>query len=421
MINKSIPWIKAQGQIILKSRILRKVMSYYVLNNELKTFQNKRVLLRVDWNVSFDENKEVNEFRIKASLATIEWLLKQGAYIIIVTHWSRPFGFEYKYSTVHLMKILKKYGYDVLFIPTVSLIKSFYNIKYRIFLLENIRFLPHEQNCSLLLAQKILSFIDIFVQDGFGILAKKACLTTVVPALIQKEKKYIGFLIQKECAVLDEIRKEDRSKNVLLIGGSKVPEKLLALEPALSIASKILLLPPLVSTYQAALGLNNNDKTVIYKELFPFVKNLILSAQKQHTEIMTPYDFQVKRNNGLYTFADYKSIQKTDHIIGIGPQTVMIYKEALSKALNVFVTGVSGFITQRESWYTGSMLFNVVKSNTKLIIAGGDSVALMQNIIGTNSCNAVFLTGGSASFSYLGSGDLVGLSFFKKEDRVLKS
>lgn len=396
-------------------------MSYYVLNHQLKIFQNKRVLLRVDWNLSFNENKEVDEFKIKASIPTIEWLLKQGAYIIIVTHWSRPCGFEYRYSTIHLIKILKKYGYDVLFIPTVSLIKSFYDKKYRIFLLENIRFLPHEKNCSLLLAQKILSYIDIFVQDGFGVLAKKACLTTVIPTLIQKEKKYIGFLIEKECAILDQIRKEDRAKNVLLIGGAKVPEKILGLEAALSIASKILLLPPLVATYQAALGYNNNGNTVIYKDLFPFIKNLILCAKKQHTEIITPCDFHVKRDNGIYVFAEYKSIKETDHIIGIGPQTVMIYKEALYNALNIFVTGISGFINQRESWYTGSMLFNMIESNKKLIVAGGDSVALMQNIIGIDSCDTVFLTGGSASFVYLGTGTLIGLSFFKKEDKALKS
>jgi 3-phosphoglycerate kinase len=396
-------------------------MSYYLLNNELEKFQKKRVLLRVDWNISFDEKNELNEFKIQASMETIAWLLKQGASLIIVTHWSRPSGFEYKFSTIHLIKILKKYGYDVVFIPTVSLIESYCNNDGRIFLLENIRFLPHEKTCSPLLAQKLRSCVDIFVQDGFGILAKKACLTTVVPSLFKQEDRFIGFLIEKERAVLDEMRKADRSKNVLLIGGAKIPEKLGALQTALSIASKILLMPPLVATYQAALGQNNNGNTIIYKGLFPVVHELIVQAQKQQVEIIIPLDFQIKTDQGLYQFADNTAIQQKDQIVGVGPQTITLYENAMRNASNVFMTGISGFITERKSWYTGSMLFKVIGSKTKRIIAGGDSVALMQSILGLNPYNSTFLTGGSASFTYLGTGNLIGLSPFKKEDISPKS
>jgi phosphoglycerate kinase len=397
-------------------------MLYYALSSISQKWYKKRILLRVDWNVSFNETGEINEFKIKASMKTIQWFLRQGSYVIIVTHWSRPLGFEYKYSTIHFIEILKRYGYNVVFIPTISLIESYLKSGGKIFLLENIRFLPHEKNCSQLLAKKLFSLVDIFIQDGFGILAKKACLTTVLPFLFEKKNRFIGFLIEEELTVLDSIRSADPSKNVLLIGGAKVPEKLMALQGGLSIASKILLLPPLVATYQAALGKNYGDSaTIIYKELFPLVHEFVIQAQKKHVEIMVPIDFQIKTEQGLYEFVENEMVSKTDQIVGIGPKTVALYADAFRNATNLFMTGISGFISEKESWYTGSMLFNAIDVKTKRIVAGGDSVTLIQNIVGTSPYNSSFLTGGSASFYYLGSGNLVGLCPFKKEDITPKS
>lgn len=397
-------------------------MSYYTLDAKGKKYEKKTVLLRVDWNVSFDEKKEMNQFRIRASMETIQYLVKQGAYIIIVTHWSRPSGFEYEYSTAHFIKILKEYGYKVTFIPTVSLIESYLNQgKSQIFLLENIRFLPHEKTCSQLLASKLSFSADFFVQDGFGVLAKESCLTTIVPTFFQPEKRCIGFLIEKELHVLDQMRAAHISNNVLVIGGAKVPEKLMALQNALSVASTILLLPPLVITYQAALGEKNSGNAIVYKDLFQVVNKFVSQAEKQKTQIVIPSDFQIKTAHGSYRFADKEKIKPNDTIVGIGPKTVEIYKEAMHCASYAFMTGISGFIAERESWYTGEKLFDAIGSKTKRIIAGGDSVALIETIVGLKLGSTKLLTGGSASFAYLGTGSLVGLCPFKKEDTSLKN
>lgn len=366
---------------------------------------NKRVLLRVDMNVSLDENGNIiDDFKIKQSLPTIKYILKMAKQLIIFTHMGRPNG-----------KIIPKLKTDKLAIYLMKHISQ--NIVKlddcidviipddKIVLLENVRFHQEEMDDDEEFAKKLASHADVFVNDAFGASYNKHASIVGIPKFIPS---CAGLLMEKEIKHLDFSKME--RPLVVIMGGVKFSNKFPAINMLLPVVDKLLLGGAIIFTFYKAKGWDIGKSLCEDEQLT--TARLLLYNEK----IVLPTDIviasEIKEDAKAKT-VDSNKIPKTQIGLDIGEKTIDLFKKELKGAKTIFWNGPMG-VYEIEKFARGSkeLAKYLASSKAKVIVGGGDSVTIIDEL-GLKNEYFYVSTGGGATLEYIKTGTLPGIEVLK--------
>ncbi len=369
---------------------------------ENANFENKNVLLRVDWNVPFNFNNYIinDDFRIKSSLPTIKYILsKNPKNIIIISHLGRPENEDdKKYSWIHFIEKLKKYfNEEIKFLPKGihdDSIKTISENKYKLYLCENIRFHKEETNFNINNENSIKHIFnqmgDIYVNDAFGCIHRNHLSICGF-----SKEKYYGYLIQKEMKSLKLLINNINEEKILaIIGGGKINDKLKLLE---KLSLKI------DGLYITGGNINSILKN---SEYYNYVSDL----KKNKAEVYLMKDGLASENldnNCNYYHLD--NLPSNKYFFDIGMKSIIELNEIINKYDIIFWNGTLGVVENELYQYGSDTLIQLlIKSNKKVIIGGGDTACFVNKF----KHNFYYVsTGGGASIDYISNGNLVGLDY----------
>lgn len=258
--------------------------------------EGKTVLVRVDYNVPIKDGKIQDDYRIKKSLPTLEYLIKKNCRIILISHLGRPEGKVNKDSSLkpcaaRLEKLLNRsveFAEDCLGSVTKEQIAELKNGG--ILLLENVRFHAEEEDNDTDFSKALASYADVFVQDAFGVVHHPAVSVTEIPKYLPA---VAGLLVEKEVDTITEVMERPKRPLMAIIGGAKISDKIDILNQFLGIADVIAIGGAMANTFLLASGIKVG-KSKVEREELPLAKEILNKAhkksQKQHFIFYLPQD-----------------------------------------------------------------------------------------------------------------------------------
>ena len=372
--------------------------------------KNKKVFLRVDFNVDLDEKGNIlSDFRIKAVIPTIQFLLLAGVEkIIIASHLGKPKGRDEKLSLKSIAEYLGKLlDQPVVFVDDCIGEKVKLEIEksplQSIIVLENLRFYEGEESNNMDFAKELANLADIFVNDAFGVCHRE---NASIVAITNFLPSYAGLLLEKEIENLDKFNNNFEKPLVLILGGAKISTKLPLINKFLDKADKILLGGGLVNTILKANGKEIGQSI--------FESELLKEAQKLNAEnIIMPNDFLIGKslddNQARAVLAENVNIN--DWILDIGPETLNNFVKIISNAKTIVWNGPVGYSENpvfRQG--TNKIIEAIVNSQAFSAVGGGETLLALEQAKALEKISFVS-TGGGAMLSYLSGEEMPGLKY----------
>ncbi|MCX7940550.1 MAG: phosphoglycerate kinase [Endomicrobia bacterium] len=383
--------------------------------------KNKKVLVRVDYNVPIGNNGEVeDDTRIKESLPTIRYLLEQNCAVILMSHLGRPKGKpEPKYSLKPVAKRLEELlGKSVIMAEgitddkTKQLAQSLDNGK--ILMLENIRFDPREEKDDIEFAKEIASLVGsdgVFVQDAFGSVHRAHSSTHAVAKFLPS---VCGFLLEKEIAYFDKILKSPEKPYVAVLGGAKVSDKIAVIENLLTKVDAIIIGGAMAYTFLLSRGINVGN-SLVEQDKVDLAKELLKKAEQKDVNILLPIDHIIatKLDKGAeYKYIDHIDIPEGWIGVDIGKNTISRVSNVILSAKTIVWNGPMG-VFEIEQFSEGTrriaeLIAQATQKGATTVVGGGDSVSAVKkfNLEGKFSHIS---TGGGASLELLEGKSLPGI------------
>ncbi len=374
--------------------------------------KGKKVLVRVDFNVPLKETGVGDDTRIRAALPTIQYLLDQGAAVILCSHLGRPKGgpdpkYSMKPVADYLATLLKKpvaFAEDCIG-PSAEAAAG--KLKSgEVLLLENTRFHPEEEKNDMEMAKKLASLADLFVNDAFGTAHRAHASTEGVTHFLPG---VAGFLLEKEIKYLGQAVADPKRPFVTIMGGAKISDKIGVIKNLLEKADTILIGGGMANTFFKAQGYPMADSLVEDASL-EIAKELL---KEGGSKLRLPVD--VVLGDKFDAEASTKTIPVGPipegwRILDIGPETIKNYGKVIEAAGTVVWNGPMGvFEFPKFAVGTYGIAKEVAASNAISIIGGGDSVAAIQES-GLSDKITHISTGGGASLEMLEGLDLPGVA-----------
>jgi len=366
-------------------------------------FENKKVLVRVDFNVPLDEDGNVkDDERITAALPTIKFLIKKNAKVILMSHLGRPKG-----EVIEKLKmddVAKKLS-ELLDKEVIKLddcigeqVREKVNAmkNQEVVMLENLRFHAEEEENNEKFARGLASLADVYVNDAFSNSHRNhASMTTITRFL----PSYAGFLFEREMTMLTRIMYNPKKPFIVIIGGAK-PDKIDVIRNLLNIADKIMIGGVLANTFLKAMGANIGNSRFDPES----VNDAKILLAQSKGKIVLPIDaFVAKSLEG----GENSRIAKIDKItddcmIGdIGPDTIALYKKTLKSAnMVVWIGPLGAFEYEKFEEGTHEIALFLSGLKTNVIIGGGDSAAAIKQL-GLESNITYISTSGGAFLQFL--------------------
>lgn len=376
---------------------------------------NKRVMIREDFNVPIEDDKITNDRRIQASLPTIQYALQNNAKVILLSHLGRPKEGEYdsKLSlqpvAEHLSKLLNK---PVRF--EKNWLDGFEINSGEIVLCENVRFNQGEKKNSPELAKKIAKLCDVFVMDAFGT-AHRAEASTVGVAEYAPIA-CAGPLLVAEVNALSAALQNPKRPLVAIVGGSKVSTKLEVLEQLINKVDQLIVGGGIANTFIAAAG-HNVGKSLYESDLIPQAKKLMEIAKSRGATIPLPVDVVVAKEFSKNARAEIKllkDIADDDMILDIGPNTVVEFKIFIAAAKTIIWNGPIGvFEIEQFAKGTEALANAIAESHAHTIAGGGDTLAAIDKYNIADKISYIS-TGGGAFLEYIEGKKLPAIEILEK-------
>lgn len=382
--------------------------------------RDKRVFIRVDFNVPMEGGKITDDTRIRAAIPTIRYAMEKGAKIVLASHFGRPEGPEdKKYSMEpighHLGEIL---GVEVILVddPMSDAPKGLLPglRPNQLILLENLRFEKGETKNSREFALQMASYTDIYINDAFGASHRAHASIEALPEAV--EKKGIGFLIKKEIEMLDHLLVGAEHPYMAILGGSKVSDKIPVIERLMDSIDTFFVGGAMAYTFLTAQG-TAVGKSRVEKDKVSFAREMLQRLEARGKKMLLPIDHVITND-----FLAPSEIKTTDTAtipegymgVDIGPKTRELYRKELQKAKTVFWNGPMGVFEKPEfakgSFAIAETLANLTDAMT--IVGGGDSAAAAEES-GYKDKMTHISTGGGASLEYLQGDKLPGLEVLR--------
>jgi phosphoglycerate kinase len=392
--------------------------------SSLGQLESKRVLLRCDLNVPIENGVISDDGRIRASLPTIKYLIDQGAKVIICSHLGRPDGDRVeKYSLRPVAKRLSELlGQPVTFSEDwvgkeakdqVSRLEN-----REVLLIENLRFHSAETSDSEderhEFATELAELADVYVGDGFGVLHRKQASVYEIANLLPSAA---GYLVEKELSVLEQLVRSDSHPYTVVLGGSKVSDKLGVISALLPRVDNLLIGGGMVFTFLAALG-HKVGKSLLEESQIDTVRGYLEQAKALGLNIVLPTDIVMASKfaaDAENLVAQMDELEQTSFGasgigIDIGPESARVFAEIISSSKLCFWNGPMGvFEFERFSKGTRSVAEALTKVQGLGVVGGGDSAAAVRALGFEDSAFGHISTGGGASLEYLEGKSLPGL------------
>jgi len=387
--------------------------------NSLQSFDyaGKRVLLRCDLNVPLKDGVITDDGRIRASLPTIQYLVSQGAAVIITAHLGRPKG-ERK-PELSLAPIAHRLGdlldMKVTFSSEIVGSSQAKNVRAgEVVLLENIRYeaaeTSKEESERESLAKELASYADIFISDGFGAVHRKHASVYDVAKLLPHAP---GYLVAAEIEVLKKLTQNPERPYGVVLGGSKVSDKIGVIENLLDKVNVMAIGGGMLFTFLAAQGYEIG-KSLVEVDLIPTVKELMARAEKLGVTLLLPTDIVVApafAADATPTIVGAGSIPADQMGLDIGPKSAAAFATAIAECKTVFWNGPMG-VFEFANFAAGTKV--VAEALTHVtgisVVGGGDSAAAVRKLGFADADFGYISTGGGASLEYLEGKDLPGIS-----------
>ena len=369
--------------------------------------EGKRVFLRCDFNVPFDEKGNITDTkRIDESLKTIKYLIDNNAKLILCSHLGRPKnGFEDKLSLKPVAKYLKevlgrdvKLAKDVAGEDTKRIVNSLKPGE--ICMLENIRFEDGERTNSPEFAKKLASLADVCINDAFGASHRAHASTAGVAKLLPAG---YGFLIEKEISTMSRILNNPKRPFVSILGGAKISDKIGVINSLLDKVDVLIIGGGMSYTFANALGYSVGT-SLCETEKLGLAKDMMAKAKEKGVKLLLPIDVKVAKEydpNAEYKVVSFDKIPDGWMGLDIGPKTAKLFSEAIAGAGTVVWNGPMG-VSEWENFASGTFAVAkaIAESGAISIIGGGDSAAAIYKL-GFASKMTHISTGGGASLTFL--------------------
>lgn len=370
-------------------------------------FNNKKVLVRVDFNVPLNDKFEItDDSRIKASLPTINKILNDGGSVILMSHLGRPKeGPTDKYSLKHLVNhlshLLNKsviFAEDCIGNSAISLSK---NLKSgEVLLLENLRFYKEEENGDLQFAEKLAKLGNYYVNDAFGT-AHRAHASTAVIAIFFGSDKCFGYLMAKEIENAEKIMNNPQRPFTAIVGGAKAGDKILILENLINIADNIIIGGGMSYTFIKAMG-GNIGNSLCENERLELTKEILEKAKAKGVNIYLPQDSVIAdsfSNEANISSSLSNNIPDKWMGLDIGENAIETYKNVISNSKTILWNGPMG-VFEMSNYEKGTKqiafsLAEATKNGTFTLIGGGDSSAAIHKFNLENEVSYVSTGGGA--------------------------
>lgn len=373
---------------------------------------DKRVLVRVDFNVPVKDGEVTDDTRIRRALPTIRHLLEEGAHPVLISHLGRPKGEpDQNYAMDPVAARLQ----ELLGEPVVKLnaaigpevVEALDDWDGRgVVLLENSRFYPGETSNDPRFADQLAALADVYVDDAFGA-AHRAHATTV--GVAERMPAAAGLLMEDEIDYLDKVLQDPERPFVAILGGAKVSDKLGVIESLLGTADSLLIGGAMCFTFFEALGHEVGD-SLVEEDYLEEAKRLMAEGGER---LVLPVDVVVA--DAMEEGAE-SEIVAVDLIpsgkmgLDIGPKTVALFEGHISGASTIFWNGPMGvFEIDAFAKGTEGVARAVAESGATSVVGGGDSVAAV-NKLGLEGRMSHISTGGGASLEYVEGKELPGIA-----------
>ena len=355
--------------------------------------------MRVDLNIA--EKEAENSPRVLGILATIKFLIKNGAKVVILSHRSRPKNFDKKLSLKPFAGILSKLlNRKIKFISNFDFQKIKKEIEKSkldsVFLLENLRFLAGEEKNDIKLAKQLASLGNIYVNDAFAVSHRA---NSSVVAITKFLPSYAGLLLEKEIKNLSVAMKNPKKPLIVILGGAKISDKIGLIKnfsasrrtASRRKADYFLIGGGIAHNFLLAQGLPIGD-SIFEEKTVNFAKKIL-----KNNLVILPVDYAVKNNK----------------ILDIGPNTIKLYSDIIKKAETIIWNGPMGYFEDKRFAKGSEAIAKAIINNKKAfsVIGGGETAAIFQT---ANPKSNIFLsTGGGAMLEYLAGKKLPGIEALK--------
>lgn len=407
-------------------------------------FKQKRVLLRCDFNVPLDKEKGIvlNDFRIKQSIPTIEYLIDKGAKVILMSHLGRPSeleseslrvkSFSLRPVALRLEKLLNKKIEFLTDCIGEEVKKEIEKMKPgEVVLLENLRFHPEEERADINFAKQLSELGDIYILDGFGACHRSHASIVGIPKFLPSGA---GFLLEKEIKALSRVSGKPDRPEITIVGGVKIATKIKVVEKFLRDADHLLLGGGIANVILAVKGILLG-RPLPEAEITKEIEKIKLTNPKLHLPvdgIISLEDVERGLREGYIRQAGLGTVRKEERIYDIGPETVRIFTEIITGSeisswkghleyvrrdgvpKTILWSGPLGFF-EKEPFSKGTKKIAeaIVRNRSAFKIAGGgDTVSAISKLGLIDKFDHVS-TGGGAMLKFLGGEKLPGIEVLR--------
>lgn len=385
-------------------------------------FKNKKVLIRVDFNVPLDKEMNITDkTRILAAKPTILKVLEDGGAVILMTHLGRPKGEKVdSLSLEHIagplsdaLGIVVQVATDVVGEDAQTKAKNL--AMGNVLMLQNLRFREEEEKGDVDFAEQLASLGDFYINDAFGTAHRNHASTAVIAQFFDKDHKAFGYLMEKELKAIDTVLNTGEKPVLAILGGSKVSSKITIIDNILPAIDKLIIGGGMMFTFIKAQGGQIGD-SIVEDDKLDLALEILELAKKHNVEVYLPVDVLAADdfNNGAKVqVVDVDKIPDGWQGLDIGPESIEKFKEVILSSKTILWNGPVG-VFEFENFAKGTKELGVAideatRAGAFSLVGGGDSVAAVKQF-GFEDKMSYVSTGGGAMLESLEGVKLPGVA-----------
>ena len=388
---------------------------------ETFNFQDKKALIRVDFNVPLNDKFEVTDTtRIDAAVPTIKKVLQSGGSVILMSHLGRPKGErQEKFSLQHIVStVSKKVGTSVQFVEDCvgeKVEEKTSKLKPgEVLLLENLRFYKEETEGDATFAKKLANLGGVYVNDAFGTAHRAHASTAIIASFFDENQKMFGTVIEKELQAVQQVVAEGEKPFTAIMGGAKISDKILLIEKMLDKVDNLIIGGGMSYTFFKALG-GNIGSSLVEEDKLSLAKTILDLAKEKNVNLCLPTDSIISSefsNEGEVSSSNNLEIKNGWMGLDIGPKAIEEFSVIIKKSKTILWNGPMG-VFEMSNFENGTKsvaeaIAKATESGAYSLIGGGDSAAAINKFNFEDKVSYIS-TGGGALLEYLEGKDLPGI------------